>query len=249
MIEKNAKVATEEFYRVWAREGEKEITKKKDVLVSSASSSHLPVISDDVPEIPKVLEPESDVHNSGNKDLIAIPFVGVEATPITIATVIFALLFICSGFYFSVRISTIHYELSEWQSEHHEIEDRLLFLQSFVAHLAMNSTKKWGTRQGYDQGLSWRLEEWQEQIQNLQTKLAQTLNEVSDVLSESSSKKLGESGNPFILLDTPQIQQIQTSSKIMEITDVSDSSSWKFIIVLTLLVGLVGGAAFFMTQM
>ena len=217
MIEKNAKVATEDFYKVWAEEAQKELTKKKEPAIG-VSEKKQPSGNDDLPVIkhPIVFEKEARMDSSTGPQ-ITLPLVGIQVSLSMIAILAFVLLLICSGTYFWCRISFIHSDINRWKETHRELEDRLVFLQSVAARLAMEYTnessgkhKKWGEWKEKNSDLDWRLSEWQEEIQHLQNTLTSTLTNVGEVLEYSSNKKLGMSAQPLLLSltrtdGTPQV--------------------------------------------
>jgi len=207
MIEKNAKVATEEFYRVWADEAHKELAKKttsdmknrRDIRISSISTPREPSDAVSADRKPSMFK-NSDA--DATSDAIELPLVGSVST--TLLTMILLVAFVLlSGMYFFIRIQVARTELSQWEATCQEQEDRLVFLQTLVGHMALNYTgdpgvvKPWGFWKENGEDLDWRLGEWHEEIAHLQRTLGVALRQVADVLEYSSSKPLGGSSLPL----------------------------------------------------
>ena len=208
MIEKNAKVATEEFYRVWAEEARKELAKK----VSSDSSvrREMRMGSIATPRQPEssTSEKKSSVFQESEVPggAMELPLVGSVSITYLIAGLLVAMLLL-SGLYFFIRIQAATNELAHWEATYQEQEDRLVFLQTLVGHMALNftgdatGTRPWGFWKDNGEDLDWRLGEWHEEIAHLQRTLGSALLQVADVLEYSSSKPLGCSSSPLFSSD------------------------------------------------
>lgn len=244
MIEKNAKVATEEFYRVWAEEGQKELKKRDNFSSRTHSYAKLPIVGDIEPVVQqKIFDEEESTSSVEKKGLLFIPQFGLDIHPSTFTIILFGLLVLFSGIYFGLRIKAVNNNIATWEEQHYEIEDRLIFLQSFISQIASNNTDPWGSSREHDKELNWKLTEWQDEIQHLQTSLSSTLDKVGKILESSSSKKLGHSEQSFLL------QSLSSAdTKIIELTNDNSSSYWMYIFLFTIIIGSIGGGFFYMTQ-
>lgn len=270
MIEKNAKVATEEFYRVWADEAQKELTKKKE----NPENRNLGNIKNDNDEelqnainsqmnFQAVKGTSSNLTETQNaEDLIDIPLIGIKISISTITLLAVIMLLLCGGTYFCLRIHFIHSNIDQWKNTHFELEDRLIFLQSIAARLAMNFTSislddsqhknlkisDWKDWRRNKLDLGWHLSEWQDEILHLQQTLSGTLVNVGNILEYSSSKKLGVSEKPLMLSTHLLENLIQGNSRIIEVEPASESSFFWLIFFFSVSIIVISTAAFFLMQ-
>lgn len=208
LIEKGAKSATEEFYRFWVKEAHKALSKrnKPQQKEKKLQLDNDPAkISSAIQKIPSsnnmILENESGIKidpvnelSDDSADTITVPLIGIQTTLRTIFIIITLLLFSFGCSYFFFRIYSVRNEIENWKTAHQVLEDRLLFLQTFAAHLALNTTEHSGKNselQKLARKLDWKLSESREDVGKLHQSLLKTLTEVSSLLDYSSSKELG----------------------------------------------------------
>lgn len=215
LIEKNAKVATEDALKSWVDLAKLWLNKSNsssaDLLSQSSSSVNKAIELKDEEQSSPLIEQQQptdiDINSSKKTDgfldiMIDIPGINIPlpAKIILLVSVLFTVL-ICCGFLFS-HIYTLEHEVYLWEQSTEELHDRLLFLQVFTSYLLTNINadenllqSEWEYWQK-TRGLDWRLAEWQDQMFVLQNQLSDALHEVSHILemvsdtSASNEQKL-----------------------------------------------------------
>lgn len=228
LIEKNARAASDDFFKVFIKEAHKELTKKPieasssqptalQKLSSARSDIHLQVpvaehmASVQISHVSKESEPAPP-----RPGTIEIPLIGIPISVTLLGIILISLAFIFGGGYFVMKIHYLKVELDHIDHGFQELEDRLIFLQTFASHLALNytsgndMTNNWGFwRESH--AMDWCLTEWQDQVELLQATLAETLGEVSNVLRVTSGKQLGNSATDFIVISDQHLSRLEDS--------------------------------------
>jgi hypothetical protein len=231
MIEKNARAASDDFFKAFIKEAHRELTKKPEMQTPSQQLTALqklssvrdvniftPVEQHLAPVVPVSRKEKKPEITQASPGTIEIPLVGIPVSVNLLGIFLIALACILGGGYFLMKIHNLQSEIHQIDRSFQELEDRLIFLQTFASHLALNYsadsssvTRDWGYwRESY--AMDWCLTEWQDQVELLQATLSETLGEVSNVLRVTSHKQLGQSDSEFSVISSRHLENLQDHS-------------------------------------
>ena len=215
LIEKSAKSPTESFYNSFVNEVKISLQKQPSGEKSAVKAGRKRLkgkksIGKEEKKIEKAksqleVKESSENEQSGYRKYITFQKL------VLIGTIIYVLL--VGMTYLTIRINSLEHEIEIWKGAFNQIDDRLIFLQTFAARVALNNSLDVPEEYLKEmQELDWRLDEWKDVLFTIQNNIEKHLKDSSYVLGDisRSSDHLGHSGKSFEVISERHLNALLT---------------------------------------